>query len=122
MKAVCKFDVFNHWRALLNIPIKKEDIASLPALFEQAASVWSQHPAPLSNSITSWTQAFCVRRELFKDNDAAKAYFQEHLANFLSHLQTTTLEKNLDREIQAWLKLAAFVLRNRDIKLGGHSS
>jgi CRISPR-associated protein Cmr2 len=30
-----------------------------------------------------------------------------------------TEEKNRDSEIQNWLKLAAFVKRNREIKLGG---
>ena len=89
------------------------------AIFEQAASLWSQHPAPIFGAILTWTQVFCDRRDQFQNNKPAKTQFQENLANFLKALFLTTQSKELDNEIQSWLKLAAFVKRNRDIKLRG---
>jgi CRISPR-associated protein Cmr2 len=114
LKATAKFDVFHLWQQLLNTNIQEKT-----AIFEQAATLWSQHPAPVLTALSSWTKAFCARRELFADDDGARDAFQQHLAQFLDALWQTTSEKNLDREIQNWLKLAAFVIRNRTIKLGG---
>ena len=114
LKATAKFDVFHLWQQLLNTNIQEKT-----AIFEQAATLWSQHPAPVPTALPFWTKAFCDRRELFADDDDARDAFQQHLAQFLDALWQTTLEKNLDREIQNWLKLAAFVIRNRTIKLGG---
>lgn len=114
LKATAKFDVFHLWQQLLNTNSPEKT-----AIFEQAATLWSQHPAPVPTALPSWTKAFCARRELFADDDGARDTFQQHLAQFLDALWQTTLEKNLDREIQNWLKLAAFVIRNRTIKLGG---
>lgn len=117
LKATSKFDVFHQWQMLLNTYIKARDIT--PALFEQAVQLWIQHPAPIPLAIEPWTKAFCARRELFNDNDATKNKFQQHLAQFLNALWLTTSDKSVSDEIQNWLKLAAFVLRNREIKLGG---
>jgi CRISPR-associated protein Cmr2 len=114
LKATAKFDVFHLWQQLLNTKIQEQT-----AIFEQAATLWSQHPAPVQTALSSWTKAFCARRELFANDDSARDAFQQHLAQFLDALWQTTSEKNLDREIQNWLKLAAFVIRNRTIKLGG---
>lgn len=116
LKATAKFDVFHLWQQLLDVNIQVDS-----AIFEQAATLWSQHPAPVKAALAPWTKAFCIRRELFADDDAARDNFQQHLAEFLNALWQTTLEKNLDREIQNWLKLAAFVIRNRTIKLGGQA-
>jgi CRISPR-associated protein Cmr2 len=63
--------------------------------------------------------AFCDRRDFFKGDNDSKKYFNECLVNFLQKVWETTLEADRDRQIQNWLKLAAFTLRNRDIKIGG---
>ncbi|MEH2371818.1 type III-B CRISPR-associated protein Cas10/Cmr2 [Nostoc sp.] len=118
LKSTAKFDVFHEWQKLL-ITAKELD----SAIFEQAASLWNQHPAPSPEAILPWTKAFCDRRDQFQGDDTAKQeakqQFQRNLADFLQALFLTTKEKDLDDEIQNWLKLAAFVKRNRDIKLGG---
>ncbi|MBD2016128.1 type III-B CRISPR-associated protein Cas10/Cmr2 [Microcoleus sp. FACHB-53] len=110
LKATSKFEAFNEWRSLLYSPVDA-------ALFEQAAQIWSQHPAPQSDAIAPWTQAFCNRRDIFKGNEQAKKDFQQSLKQFLCALQAMTQEEDRDREIQNWLKLAAFVLRKREIDI-----
>ena len=107
LKATCKFDTFKKWQTLL------EDSKLEPAIFEQAATVWEQHPAP-EGAISAWCVAFCDRREKLTDN---KEKFRELLTQFLTKLWITTKEKDRDREVQNWLKLAAFMLRKRDIKI-----
>lgn len=131
LKATSKFDVFDQWRSLLDFQTKYPNIDLDPALFEQAAQIWTQHPAPIQDAIEPWTHAFCDRRDIFagEDKTEAKKAFQQALANYLKILCLTTLETQDDsmwqsthnREILNWLKLAAFVLRNRDIKLRGEA-
>jgi len=117
LAATAKFDVLDRWRSLLNCKITAE--ASLSAaLFEQAAYIWNQHPVPLLEAIDVWVQAFCDRRDLFDRVDDAKIKFQNHLTKFLVAIWQTTPPQECDRAIENWLKLAAFVLRNRQIKLG----
>jgi len=144
LKSTAKFDVFYQWQQLM---ASSED----SAIFEQAASLWSQYPAPSLEAIVPWTKVFCDRRDQFQKDETAKTEFQEKLANFLTALFITSLtdsnkstqrlerclrhatanastqtkptcvgySESLDNEIQNWLKLAAFVKRNRHIKLGG---
>jgi len=112
LTATSKFEVFNQWRSLLTAIPDLE-----PALFEQAAEVWKQHPAPIPEAIAPWTQAFCSRREALTTDTEGK--FQKALAEFLKTLWMMSVEENRDREIQNWLKLAAFTLRNRNINIGG---
>ncbi|WP_289793230.1 type III-B CRISPR-associated protein Cas10/Cmr2 [Chlorogloeopsis sp. ULAP01] len=119
LKATTKFQVFHQWQKLTLKPFSQEDKGLDAAIFEQAASLWSQHPAPLKEAITPWTKAFCDRRDQFQGDEVAKNQFQQYLAEFLGALWETTSEIDRDSEIQNWLKLAAFILRNRDIKLGG---
>ena len=128
LKSTAKFDVFNQWKELLNFKQTHPQVDFDSALFEQAAEIWNQHPVPFLKdspdpfaAIAPWTHAFCKRRELFKGEgkEQAKQEFQEALARYLKALCLTTEEKERDREIQNWLKLAAFTLRNRDIKIGG---
>ncbi len=114
LKATAKFDVFNLWQKLLNIHPQID-----AAIFEQAASIWSQHPVPMREAILPWTKAFCDRREQFKGDETAKNEFQLQLAEFLKALWITTPDKDLTPAVQNWLKLAALTIRNRDIKLGG---
>jgi CRISPR-associated protein Cmr2 len=113
LKATAKFDVFSQWQQLLDLT----DIES--SLFEQAATVWKQHPAPVSEAIAPWTIAFCRRREQLKQDKANQ--FQAALANFLDSLWLTTPAEDLEREVHNWLKLAAFIRRTRqiEINLGG---
>lgn len=111
LKATAKFDVFQQWKELI-----KGDLES--AIFEQAATVWGQHPAPIELAIQPWTKAFCSRREFFKDNEEKRDKFAEQLGSFIGDLWNTTEPgKTLDKEVQNWLKLAAFVIRNREIKI-----
>ncbi|MEB3149685.1 MAG: type III-B CRISPR-associated protein Cas10/Cmr2, partial [Sphaerospermopsis sp.] len=112
LKSTAKFDVFYQWQQLI-----QQDLES--AIFEQAASLWSQHPAPSQEAIIPWSRLFCDRRDQFQENKDNKKQFQEALADFLKALFITTQTEDLDSEIQNWLKLAAFVKRNRHIKLGG---
>ncbi|MFM6335607.1 MAG: type III-B CRISPR-associated protein Cas10/Cmr2, partial [Dolichospermum sp.] len=108
--------VFSEWQQLIT-----NDLES--AIFEQAASLWSQHPAPSLEAIVPWTKAFCDRRDQFQNDESStlKTKFQKQLADLFTALFITTETKQLDNEIQSWLKLAAFVKRNRDIdiKVGG---
>ncbi|MDB9460817.1 type III-B CRISPR-associated protein Cas10/Cmr2, partial [Dolichospermum circinale CS-545/17] len=113
LKSTAKFDVFSEWQQLIT-----NDLES--SIFEQAASLWSQHPAPSLEAIVPWTKAFCDRRDQFQ-NDKNSTLFQKQLADFFTALFITTETKQLDNEIQSWLKLAAFVKRNRDIKVGGEN-
>lgn len=118
LKSTAKFDVFSEWQQLIT-----NDLES--AIFEQAASLWSQHPAPSLEAIVPWTKAFCDRRDQFQNDESStlKTKFQKQLADFFTALFITTETKQLDNEIQSWLKLAAFVKRNRDIdiKVGGEN-
>jgi CRISPR-associated protein Cmr2 len=114
LKSTAKFDVFSEWQQLIT-----NDLES--SIFEQAASLWSQHPAPSLEAIVPWTKAFCARRDQFQNDEDAKKEFQKQLADFFTALFITTETKQLDNEIQSWLKLAAFVKRNRDIKVGGEN-
>jgi CRISPR-associated protein Cmr2 len=97
-----------------DLEIKLDD-----AIYEQAAQAWQQQPAP-REAIESWVIAFCDRREVFKGNEIAKTRFRALLVAFLVTLWTNTDEKDRDLEVEKWLKLAAFTLRYRNIKLGGN--
>jgi CRISPR-associated protein Cmr2 len=140
LKSTAKFCVFHQWQQLIT-----NDLES--SIFEQAASLWSQHPAPSLEAIVPWTKAFCDRRDQFQndENSTLKTKFQKQLADFLTALFITSLtvgdksnrrleiastqtkptsvgySESLDNEIQSWLKLAAFVKRNRDIKVRGEN-
>jgi CRISPR-associated protein Cmr2 len=115
LKSTAKFDVFHQWQNLTSNP----SLQTEAAIFEQASTLWSQHPAPVIEAILPWTRAFCDRRDQFLGDELAKKDFQDALSEFLKTLWDMTEEKNRDSEIQNWLKLAAFVKRNREIKLGG---
>ncbi|MBF2066494.1 MAG: type III-B CRISPR-associated protein Cas10/Cmr2 [Calothrix sp. C42_A2020_038] len=114
LKATAKFDVFHQWQQLLTV---HPDIQS--SIFEQAANLWNQHPAPTKEAIRPWTLAFCERRDLFNDDLNLKLQFQDCLSKFLMQLWQTTAPSSISAEVQNWLKISAFTLRNRDIKLGG---
>jgi CRISPR-associated protein Cmr2 len=114
LKATAKFDVFHQWQQLLNLDAEIES-----SIFERVATVWNQHPVPTEKAIASWTKAFCTRRDTLPESLQTK--FEESLINFLIQLWQTTTSDDRDREVQNWLKLAAFVLRNREIKLGGQN-
>ncbi|KKI99661.1 type III-B CRISPR-associated protein Cas10/Cmr2 [Prochlorothrix hollandica] len=112
LTSTAKFSVLDQWRSLFTIP----DLDA--ALFEQAAQLWDQHPAPCRSAIAPWVTAFCSRREQL--TEANQKQFQQALHGFLETLWDTTTPKNLNGEngeVQNWLKLAAFTLRKRVIKL-----
>jgi CRISPR-associated protein Cmr2 len=108
LKATTKFDVFSQWRKLLDLDVDS-------ALFESAAQLWEQHPAPVLGAIEPWTKAFCSRRDALQNNEQFQQEFRETLAQFLQNSWLTTPENNRDIEVKNWLKLAAFVTRNRKI-------
>ena len=111
-----KFEVFNQWRSILTLIDNLE-----PALFEQAASVWQQHPVPVKAAIEPWVTAFCDRRDFFAGEEEAKKQFSEAFNHWLETLWDTTPDDPKQRQdgIVNWLKLAAFILRKRHIKLPG---
>lgn len=116
LKSTAKFQAFDQWRQLLNIPVTPQQQASLPALFEQTAQIWSQFPAP-KEAIAPWTKAFGERRDIFNGDEQFKRKFQQRLIEFIQTLSQNTQEKQRDLEIQNWLKLAAFTLRRRQITI-----
>jgi CRISPR-associated protein Cmr2 len=116
LKATAKFDIFHQWQELIKIDANIHPTIEA-SIFEQAANLWQQHPAPMKAAIQPWTQAFCDRREQLKD-ETLKQRFQQALSEFLCDLWDTTTPEELDTQVQTWLKLAAFTLRNRKIKLG----
>ncbi len=124
------------WQRLLNVAVAADSDANdspaafqpESALFEQAVQLYHQHPIPDLAAIAPWTQAFCSRRDVLRAKTERVA-FQRQLAQFLTQLwQTTTQEtpqktnKRRDDAVQAWLKLAAFVQRNRDLQPLGELS
>ncbi|MGQ9870261.1 type III-B CRISPR-associated protein Cas10/Cmr2 [Leptodesmis sp.] len=123
LRATSKFEVFNQWRKLIDFQQHHPEID--PALFEQAAEVWSQHPVPMPEAIPTWTQAFCTRRDALSNDPELREQFRQHLDNLLRDLWLTAqhdaderkMAGERDRQIQAWLKLAAFVLRKRNITI-----
>jgi CRISPR-associated protein Cmr2 len=110
LKARSRFEGFNLWRMLLRT-------GTDGAIFEQAAQLWRQHPAPTCDAIQAWTIAFVKRRDLFKGQESARVSFTHQLASYLQRLSETTPEDQRDETIQNWLKLTAFVLRNRQIEI-----
>ena len=116
--STAKFEVFNSWRQLLETTQKLSETVKLDAaIFEQAATVWQQHPAPSRSAIAPWCRAFCSRREAFGNDDPSRELFQQALAKFIGCLSDRTLPAERDDEIANWLKLAAFTLRRRQIEL-----
>jgi CRISPR-associated protein Cmr2 len=124
LSSTSKFEVFNSWRELID-GSKKLGIIDA-SLFEQAATVWAQHPAPNLDALDPWCRAFCLRREVFGDDEDKRSIFSAYLSNFIKKLSKYTLPNQLvggaspleNREITNWLKLAAFTVRRREIKLG----
>ncbi|WP_228041407.1 type III-B CRISPR-associated protein Cas10/Cmr2 [Planktothrix mougeotii] len=110
LSATTKFDVFNQWRILVEQP----DLDS--AIFEQAAQIHSQHLIPVKGAIPAWSKAFCSRRKQFID-DESRSNFERHLIQFLENLWESSSVKTFPTEMNNWLKLAAFTLRNRNIDI-----
>jgi len=115
LTATSKYDVLDTWKALLTTA-DNLDSTSKHALFEQAAALWEQHPAPYpapleEGAIAAWTHVFCLRREALTDK--TREGFRSALENFIETLQAKTQPENFNRELRSWLKLAAFTLRNR---------
>jgi CRISPR-associated protein Cmr2 len=113
LKATAKFDVFNCWRDLIEFTQQHDELDW--AIFESAAEIWLQHPAP-QQAIEQWTKAFCERRNVFKNNSGDRDIFAKKLNDLLSKLFSyNPSDQYRDREIKNWLKLAAFTIRNRNL-------
>lgn len=111
LTSTTKFEVFDKWRSLLDSNVES-------SIFEQAATLWSQHPAPaVEGAIACWTGVFCERREIFQGKEDSKKEFQRKLEEFITALGESTEEEKMDVELQNWLKLAAFTIRKRKIKI-----
>ncbi len=120
LQATSKFETFDKWKDILDFDWKRYNLEEEEgSLFEQAAQIWEQHPAPTQEAISSWVVAFCERRDIFQGSEDAKNDFHQKLCAFLEHIWDHTRARERDRQIQNWLKLAAFNLRNRYIRLGG---
>ena len=123
LKATSKFDIFNQWRKLII------DFPELDAsLFEQAAQLLNNHPIPNESAITFWVKAFSDRREqLSKLDSDQKENFTDIFAQFIHNFWKTNriddldkekereADKKRDQQLRTWLKLAAFIKRNRKI-------
>ncbi|QUS62537.1 type III-B CRISPR-associated protein Cas10/Cmr2 [Synechocystis sp. PCC 7338] len=110
LKATCKFETFQQWQALVNI--EKLDAST----YETAATLLEQHPIPVDDAISPWVNAFVERRSNLTDNE--KTTLRSRLACFFIKLwQTTnhTKDNEWEKEAKNWLKVAAFVKRNRQI-------
>lgn len=116
LEATSKFGAFSWWQQLLP-QAGDPDPKVTSALFEQAAQLWSQHPAPAYEALEPWTQVFCSRRDLFSNDKDALEKFRCRLEQFLQCLWCTTQENDQLTEIQNWLKLAAFTIRTRNITI-----
>ena len=122
LSATSQFDTFHQWQSLLTLaqsfssPHKKPDIA---ALLEQMAALWNQHPVPEIGALKVWLQAFCDRRDIFQNQPNAKVTFLRETRDWLTQLWTQVSDKDRESVIRNWLKVAAFVVRKREIKLGG---
>jgi len=114
LQATAKFDTFSQWQALLNFADQHPNLDA--ALFEQAAEIWDQHPPPIDEAITPWVEGFLSRRDAFAQNDESRDQFSQTLQSFLKALDKTTASELVNREVQAWLKLAAFLIRKRQIR------
>jgi CRISPR-associated protein Cmr2 len=115
LSSTAKFQVFDYWRQLLATG-EKLGLDSL--LFEQAATVWEQYPAPNITAIEPWCRAFCDRREALSKDENIRQEFHAALVNFITKIVQYSRATETDSELKNWLKLAAFTLRRREIVLG----
>lgn len=124
LKATSQFCVFGRWKTLLNSLPELDD-----ALYEQAAQLLDAHPIPDDGAIESWVKAFAQRREKLTALEPEKQEdFIQQLTQLIQEFWRTNqidlqasagagqkAEDRRDQEIKNWLKLAAFVKRNREI-------
>ncbi|HEY9704894.1 MAG TPA: type III-B CRISPR-associated protein Cas10/Cmr2, partial [Allocoleopsis sp.] len=108
LKARAKFEIFNNWKQLINMSNME------PGIFEICADLLNQHLIPKKEAIAPWVKYFCNQRSNLKDN---KEEFEQKLREFMENLWEKTLEKEFNCELKNWLKIGAFVLRNREIKI-----
>jgi CRISPR-associated protein Cmr2 len=110
LKVTSKFEVFQQWRELINRvqTLTISDRNSLPALFEQAAQVWEEHPAP-ENAIAAWTKAFCSRREILKEGNRELIKSEVVGANGHSPLPSSEVENGDDVNTNIQEKLASYL-------------
>jgi CRISPR-associated protein Cmr2 len=106
LKATTKFDVFAEWKELLNLGLES-------SIFELAAQLWSAHPAPNQEAIKDWLAAFAQSREI---EETKRKILELGLSNFLDRIWQETKLEAVNQEIENWLKLAAFMVRKRQIK------
>jgi CRISPR-associated protein Cmr2 len=116
LKATAKFEAFTQWQLLVD---RHQGLGD--AIFEQAAILWGEHPAPIPAAIDTWCRAFVERRQIFEGNDKSKEQFCSDLEQFIDLIHQLNLPDDIDEQIGNWLKLAAFTIRRREIKLGGNA-
>lgn len=101
LKATAKFSVFATWQNLLHLNLES-------SIYEQAATLWSQHPIPSPDAIDPWVSFFVSRRDELKQDETVQEQFKQSFSKFLSTLWENHPEDTLDEAITNWLKLAAF--------------
>jgi CRISPR-associated protein Cmr2 len=124
LKSTAKFEVFHQWQQLLEFGLDS-------AIFEQAAQLLEAHPIPIEAAIEQWVKAFCLRREKLKLDEQKATKFQQQLSQFFQSIWQTNqldpsqsqkeikaMELYRDQQLINWLKITAFVIRNRQITLG----
>ncbi len=107
LKARAKFDIFDNWKQLINMSNIE------PGIFEICADLLNKHLIPKKEAIAPWVKYFCNQRSNLKDN---REEFEQKLGGFMENLWEQTLEEKFNCELNNWLKIAAFVLKNREIK------
>jgi CRISPR-associated protein Cmr2 len=121
LKATAKFEVFHQWQQLLEFGLDS-------GIFEEAAQLLETHPIPIEAAIANWVTAFCQRREKLKLDENKADQFQQELSKFFTQIWKTNqldptqdkedinkMEIYRDQQLINWLKITAFVIRNRQI-------
>ena len=108
LKTTAKFDVFYCWQQLINPNLPLES-----SIFELAAEYIAQYPIPDVEAINPWIKAFTARRTNFKEEKREK--FKQELSKFIQQIWQRNNPDTLNQELSNWLKLAAFVVRSREI-------
>ncbi len=108
LKATAKFETLDTWRQLISL-----DLTS--SIFEVTSEYLKNYPIPTKQAILPWIRAFSERRTNLEKTKLSE--FQVKLADFVESMWNKSPSENFTEETSNWLRLAAFVIRNREIKI-----
>lgn len=108
LKATAKFDLLPIWQELLNL-----DLTS--SIFEVAGEYINNYPIPEQKAIAPWVKAFSERRANLTDE--MQNNFQDKLSKFIEFMWETNDGIRFNKELSNWLKLTAFIIRSKNIKI-----